>query len=63
MLTSQPDNVPKMDDQTVEVIGINGVAHETMVRLYMSAGVRLGRGKRVNITVKKPEILPMAVST
>jgi len=57
---ADPDNVPKMDDQTVEVVGINGVVHETMVRLYVSAGIRLGRGKRVSITVKKPEVLPMA---
>jgi Diacylglycerol kinase accessory domain/Diacylglycerol kinase catalytic domain len=55
---------PAMDDGFLEVVGINGIVHNTMIRVDMSAGVRIARGSNVEITVGEPvsekELLPCA---
>src|SRR5689334_20541975 len=50
-----------MEDGIVEVVGINGAYHEALVRSHLSAGVRLGRGKQINIKITKALEIPMAV--
>lgn len=59
---SQDPRKPKMDDKLLEVVGLGGPTHETLVRLYLTAGMRIAQGGRVQIKVNKPGIsIAMAV--
>lgn len=54
-------NIPTLDDGLVEVVGIGGFVHETLIRTFLTSGYRLGRGKKVKLTSKKPNVaLPVA---
>jgi hypothetical protein len=57
----EKDGGPKMDDQLVEIVGIGAYYHEAMIRLNLSPGTRLGRGKKVKLIVTKPVNFAIAV--
>ena len=53
---------PKMDDQQVEIVGIGAYYHEALIRLNLSPGTRLGRGKKVKLVITKPVDFAIAVN-
>lgn len=50
-------NPPNVDDKVVEVVGIEGLFHEVFIRVHLASGIRLGRGKKIQIHVMKPNTL------
>jgi hypothetical protein len=44
---------PLLDDQLVEVVGIQGLLHEAQIRASLGTGIQLGRGKCVQFHMNK----------
>lgn len=59
----QQSNRPSMDDGIVEVVGLCGPFHEALVRTYLTSGVRMGRGKVINLKYTDSIELPIGVTT
>lgn len=56
----EEENDQKIDDGQIEVIGIGGIFHEAMVRMYLKSGTRIGRGKEITVDIKKKLSVAMA---
>jgi len=55
-----PNNIPNVDDGSLEVIGIGGMFQEIMIRMYLTSGIRLGKGKTLQFKITKPATLAMS---
>jgi len=49
-----------MQDQKIEVVGINGLIHEALLRTHLMHGYRLGQGRTVTVHINKNISLPIA---